>query len=489
MYRNTDPSKQASVLQTINTWIEASKSDAQKAITAANADQQKQLAALAALGPMPRVNQDYSGSLNLQLAKQYRNGITLTPFLDLNGSGTGYKGKPNNSDFGGKGIVDSYTSQLGFTVNIPLGRNAGVETTGAAERAAQIDYEASLSALTHAASNSVLNTVLAYWSLVAAQERVKVLQENLALQSKLLELTQTLIQADELPRSEMARSQAAEANARAQVEDAKRSLHEARVTLARTMGLQVNDETNAPLASDTFPEPPAETALQALSLDGLQQEALERRYDLRAATQAQMSGRVLWRAAVLNLKRQVDLQMQFSYAGLGEDNGIVDGLRAAVSKWTGPSGQVGLNVNWPFANNFQRGLLEQQAALYTQSQISARDLERVIRANVVLASGSLGEAALQFRQYSESVNYYKQTVDAEMEKLRVGNSTLIDTILTQEQLTNSQLALVGARQLYSQFLGQLRFETGTLVKERKEGKFITEQDIVSLPVPTKAAGH
>ncbi|HVN77209.1 MAG TPA: TolC family protein [Thermoanaerobaculaceae bacterium] len=489
MYSTAAPAVQQGLGQSIVQWLEANKQAAQSTKAQDLSQQQDLLGQLADLGAMPKVNQDYNGSLNLQLSKQYRNGITLAPFLDLAGTGTGYRGKPNSSDFGGKGITDSYTSQLGFSVTIPLGRNAGTEATGASERAAQIDYEASVSALTHAASNSVFNTIVAYWNLVAAQERLKVLEENLTLQGKLLETTQALIQADELARAELARSQASEANARAQVEDAKRSVHEARVTLARTIGLQINDDTNAPLADGTFPEPPADAALQGLQLDALEQLALEHRYDLKAAMQSQSSGRVLWRAAVLNLRRQIDLQMQFSYQGLGESNGIVDGLRDSLGSWAGPSGQIGLNVTWPFANNVQKGLLEQESALYAQSQISARDLERLVRANVVLVAGSLKEAVEQFRRYSDSVGFYRQTVDAEMEKLRLGNATLIDTLLTQQQLTSANLALVSARQLYSQFLAQLRFETGSLIKEQQAGKFISEPDLVSLPAPSRPAAH
>ncbi len=489
MYSTAAPAVQPGLGQSIVDWLDSNITAAQQTKGGDLSSQQDLLSQLQKLGPVPRVNQDYSGSLNLQLAKQYRTGITLTPFWDLSGTGSGYGGKPNSTDFGGTGVVDSYTSQIGFTVNIPLARNAGVDATGAQEKSAQIDYRASLAALTHAASNSAFNTILAYWNLVAAQERLKVLQENLDLQTKLLQLTQTLIQADEIARAESARSQASEANARAQVEDAKRALHEARVSLARTIGLQVNDETNAPLASEGFPPPPADPALAALRVDALEQQALDRRYDLKAATQLQNSGLVLWRAAVLNLRRQVDLQMQVSYQGLGESNGIVDGLRGAIGRYAGPSGQVGLNVNWPFANNTQRGLLLQQAALYTQAQISARDLERLIRANVVLATGSLQEAAAQFRQFDESVGYYRQTVDAEMERLRLGNSTLIDTILTQQQLTSAQLALVGAKQLYAQFLAQLRFETGSLIREGKGGTFISEQDITSLPGPGGPGGR
>jgi len=489
LYSTAAPGVQPGIGQSVTEWLDALVQAAQQAKATDLTNQQSALDDRAKLGDMPEVNQDYNGSLNLQLSKQYRNGITLAPFLDLGGTGTGYKGKPNSDTYGGKGIVDSYTSSVGFAVTIPLGRNAGVEATGALERAAQIDYEASVSALTHAASNSVFNTVLAYWNAAGAQERLKVLEENLALQTRLLETTKTLIQADELARAELARSQAAEASARAQVEDAKRSLHEARVTLARTIGLQVNDETNAPVASERFPAPPDDATLQALRLDALEQHALEHRYDLRAATQSEASGRVLWRAATLNLRRQVDLQMQLSYAGLGESNGVLDGLGAALGSWTGPSGQIGLNVNWPFANNTQRGLLEQQAALYEQSQINARDLERIVRANVVLVAGSLQEAARQYRQYEESVGYYKQTVDAEMEKLRLGSATLIDTIVTQQQLVSANLALVGAMQLYSQYVARLRFETGTLVKEQQAGKYISEQDVVSLPGAAGPAGR
>ncbi len=482
LLQTAPPAQQPTIQQGLINYLNGFKTDTQKDRDTTYGLQQQQLQMLRELGPVPQIGRNYDADLNFQLQTQYRNGITFTPFFDLAMNGTGYQGKPKSATFGGTGVLDNYTSSVGFTIDLPLGRNRGVEATGAIEKSAHINYEASLSTLVHTAATSVFNASAAYWNLVGAQENVKTLEQNLALQQKLVELTKTLIDADEIPRSELARAQAAEANARAQLDDAKRSEHEARVTLAQTIGLEVDQEANAPPASDAFPQVPDEASLGHLSVQTLGDEALAQRYDLKAALQLQQSGGVLLRAAVLNLRRQADLSLKLFYGGENDTSVVGAGIRGALlGRWTGPSASFSFSLNYPFANNVQQGLLTQQTGQYNQQVITARDLERTIRANVVLAVGSLQEAARQVRQYTEAVGYYKQSIDAEVEKLKLGSSTLIDTITTQQRLTDAMQALVASQQQYAELLTRLRYETGTLVAQQTGGKLMTLENLTGLP--------
>jgi len=438
---------------------------------------------LEALGRIPDVGQAYGGRLDLRLSKPYRTGIVVTPYLTLSGSGSGYQGKPKDSDRGGKGITDTYEAMLGFSVELPLARGKGVESAGAFERAANIDYEASLSALTHSASVAVYRTVLAYWNLVAAQKSLRVWEMSLELQDQLVELTKGLIEADELARAEIIQAQARQTDLKAEVDNARRQVYEARVNLARTVGLEIQDETLIPLAADDFPAAPEDAELDRLLQSDLSQQSVANRYDYRAARQLQESGKVLLKAAEIDLAPVVNLNFDFFFKGLHEDANPLQGLDGALfGNWVGPSGKVGLNVEKPLANNTQLGRLAQQNALYRRQAISTVDLERVIKANVVLAEGQLREAMIQLQRTRESIDLYRQTYDNEIEKLRFGSSTIIDTILTEQRLTDSGQAWVSAGLRYAQILAQLRFESGTLVSEGAGGKMVSADSLVTLPL-------
>lgn len=439
---------------------------------------------LSNLGAIPEVTRTTNANILLQLRKPYRSGIVLTPFLDLSAESVNYKGKPRSEEFGGLGIKDSYRSRIGFSVQVPLGRGRGIEATGAAERAAGIDAAASEATLAHAAANSVLQTVRAYWALVAAQERLAVLEKSLALQVDLIELTSALIEADEMPRVELNRARARESEARAQVEEARRGVHEAQLGLARVVGLKIEAEYQAPLAGEGFPAFPAEEQVAGLDAGHLAEVALNRRQDIRSAALLESSGRVLWRAADLDTRRRTDLDLRVSYAGLGEDNRVFRGLEKAFSpSYTGPSARLGVNIDWPLANNTQLGRLQQQRALYSQRIIGARDLERLARNSVLLSIGSLRETLRQYSEYEQAVAASRETTEAEMEKLRLGTATLLDAIVTEQRQLNSELALVASRQQLAQLLVQLRFDTGTLVEGTGQDREVPLSNLVTLPTP------
>lgn len=434
------------------------------------------------LGTVPRIQRSYEGSMSLQLTKLYRTGMSLAPFVDLSGGGLSYQGKPKDEEFGGPGVKDSYDARIGFSVGIPLGRGRGLASAGAAEQSAILDVAASIDALTHAASASVLNTTLAYWDALAAQQTFTVHSKSLELQMQLKELAELLIQADELPRIELVRVKARESEVRALVEGARRSAHEARLALARAMGLEVRTTADAPAPSDDFPPVPAKVELACANAAELAAASLERRLDYRAAVRLQESGKVLWRAAAIDLAPRADLNFSTWYGSLAEDSDVLEGLKGVASgRWAGPSTRIGLTYEKPYQNNTQKGKLEQAAATFRQRAITARDLERSIKAGVVRELTSLREAARQLARIEEAVELHRQAVDNEMEKLRMGTATVIDTILTEQRYVDAQLQLIAARQQVARLLARLRYETGTLVTTGDAGSFVRRDDLLALP--------
>lgn len=476
------PELQDQVRADIIKWLQSRQGIAESARDDAVRARQEAVSSLRDLGTVPQVRQQQQGTISLQLSKMYRTGIILTPSLDISGSALRYRGKPADSDHGGPGSPDTYNSTVGFSINIPLGRGRGVESAGALEKSSLIDYDASLSSLTHQASSSVLNSILAYWDLVAAQRTLDVYQQSASLQKKIVELTKTLIDADELPRVELTRAQARQSEVQAQVEDAKRSLHQARVALARTIGLRVEEESQAPLAADGFPKAPSADAVGAIDVAALENISLRQRLDYKAAQQLQESGKVLWRAAVIDLAPDARLDINVSYSGSHYGGSLWEGLDGAFfGNWTGPSAKVGLTYNKPFANNAQRGNLAEKAAILRQRAITTQDLARTIRANVVQDIAVLEEAVRQLDLYQKSAQFYRESVSNELEKLRYGRSTLIDAITTEQREVDARLALVSSEQQVARSLVQLRFDSGFLVSETGAGEFVSYTNVTSLP--------
>ena len=135
------------------------------------------------------------------------------------------------------------------------------------------------------------------------------------------------------------------------------------------------------------------------------------------------------------------------------------------NNWVFRSGSVGLSFEKPFGNNTARGLLEARRASLRRTQIDSADLERVIAPQRHPA----GRVAQGRRRPSpvgeEAVRNYDQTMTNEQARFKSGDSSLLDTILTEQQTTSARLAYIAAQQEYASLLAQLRHEAGLLVQD------------------------
>ena len=413
----------------------------------------------------------------LSLAFPFRDGVTAGVVAD--------GGWTSNRLVGGDQSVvtanpDVYNAEVGFTLDAALLRGRGVEATGAAEKAARINWEASELSYRHAASTSVLNTIAAYWSLVGAQEQLQIAKKTLALSARNAEVTRALIAGDEIPRAELSRVLASQAADQGQVAAAERAVTEARVALAIAVGLSVPEVANAPLASDPFPVP-EKPALLAAGPGDLIAAALDRRLDRKAALKLMEAGGVLLASARTGLRPKLDFHGRITAATVGASS-----LSNAGSDWTFPSFAASLAFEKPLGNHAARGQVLQQEAAWNQQTIGAADLERVIKAAVVRITRSLGEAAEQVARAQEATTFYARTVDDENEKYRGGQSTLIDTITTRQLGTSADLAYTAALEQWALLVAQLRFETGTLVDEEAGRSVVRKESLLSLPAPGAA---
>ena len=298
----------------------------------------------------------------------------------------------------------------------------------------------------------------------------------MVLQEMLVAATEQLIAGGQLAASDLFRTQSSEARARARLEQTALGLYDARTQLAKVMGLAVSErEVTWPLARDGFPARPDLQLLNADAVIVLADMALERREDLLAAVASRESGFILARQAETNVRPQLDVAASL------HSTELVEGGAQTSGGWAGPSVSVGLEYARPFRNNFFKGQLVQREAEARQREISQLDLRRRVQLAVIQAARSVQQAVRRVEQASAAADFYRETLDAEVERLRAGEATLVDTILTEQQLTDSRFTLVAARAELASLIAELRFESGALVDYTNEGSLVVEPSLVTVP--------
>ena len=122
-----------------------------------------------------------------------------------------------------------------------------------------------------------------------------------------------------------------------------------------------------------------------------------------------------------------------------------------------------MTIELPFGNNQRLGRLAQSTASASESQIRVADLSRSIQNNVPKLAETLARTRAEWEQRQEAVIQYEATWDTAQRLRGSGDMTLIDTLLTEQQLTQARLQLVQAKRDYASAVARFRRETGTLV--------------------------
>lgn len=440
--------------------------------------------ALRRFGALPSQSETTTLSFDLSLFKTYRNGMIFQPGLNLETTQNTYVGKPTSVAFGGKGSPDTTKTTFSLDLEMPLGKGRGRASTGAAESAARQTWSASLNTAGHTAALAAVRTTLAYWNLAGAQQSLALLEASNATARQLLDIGEQLVEVDEIPASDLAQLKARVFETLAQVYDGRRTLFEARLALADAMGVMVPSPEDAPLAAETFPAMPSEPVLDAWAAMDLPGRALERRGDLRASLDRVESARILSEKSRIDLKRKVDLGLNLSYKGLAEGDAILD-FEDLMGRYgealffdiPGPSIKLTLTFELPFQNNVAAGELEQSRALEYQARINSTELERVIRATVEDLRRSVVRAAREVSERAVSVAEFRDLLESQTERFRLGESNVIDTVKTEQDKISQELALVSAQQRFLTLLSRLRFESGSMVDYRVENGDVFVRDL------------
>ncbi len=449
--------------------------------------------ALERMGPIPLDQLTRNFLFDVSLFKPFRNGLMLAGDIRFESEEQNFKDKPLDPTFGALGVPPRFPSSAAVSLDVPLGKGRGRVSAAAPERAAELTLGAQREETRHTISEQIFQTVLSYLNVVAAQERLALLEASAARQQRLVALTGQQVEAGDLPGLELDRVRARAASVASAVHGARASLVAARIALVQAVGADLDGLGQAPVATDRFAA--ARPSLPTIEM--LLRKTTTGRRDTRSLLRLRDASAILATASRADLRRRFDLSVVGGLSNAYESPFFrylpdeVDPIysdfapkpvrqsptryysargfyRSFTGRWE-PFLDASLTLQFPLANNAAKGRLVQAQATLSSSHVETANLDRVIRENVVNVSGALRLAAEAIAQWEHAVKNGEEALQAALQRFELGEMTLIDTLLTEEDVTRDTLELVGQRQIYLSTLARLKFETGELVDFENEG--------------------
>jgi outer membrane protein TolC len=380
------------------------------------------------------------------LGKKLRNGISTT-----------FTYSPGLANLEGKPTWPPFKHDITVLFQVPITKY-GVIANDGAELAAIKDYQGSILTMAHNATKATSDTLVAYWKCVAAIDKFNVADRAYRIADALYSLTNELVKGDAVPATELSLARAKVSETAAGRNAELIDIFNTSKDLASTLGLTEDQLRTLPYADEEFPRL-SEAQIARLNEDRLIDIALNRRFDRKAALKSVESKRILAE------KARIDLRPDFSI-GFGGGVELVDDSQVGQGKsgtTANPSFGGAMTFSYAFANNSNEGaLLDAQSAL-NKSLIGLDDVSRGVTLNLRTDIDTLRELVTQIAEDAQAVRYYTQNLSDFREKFRLGAATLIDTIQAEERLNNADSNLIDARSQLAQTIGQLRYESGTIL--------------------------
>ncbi len=378
------------------------------------------------------------------LSKTFRNGINVTPKMV----------------FDKAGLTNNVNAEL--EVTLPMGQGFGGHFLRAIENSAYYDVLGTELNLRHQISESLLQTSLAYWNCVAAVQNYQLLRQSERISSTFVELTNDRLESQEVAASEVSKAMARNSTISSQVIGAEFALLDARRQLAVAMGLEGVELNDPPYAAGDIP---TEIPLGGLSANAnlIINKSLACRADRAAAIQQMRSGKALADAAYRDIKPRFDFFFNMGVAANHDGGSPHEQFRAYTDKYRGMSAKGGFSFDWDIGNNVAKANFNRNFATFRRTEITTRDLERLITNNVLQSAAEIRISRNQLAAATNAARYNRDILGAERQRYTDGEGSLLDTLQIEEQYTNALVSIITVKLQFISAVSRLRFESGTLL--------------------------
>jgi len=409
------------------------------------------------LGEIPKASIRIEGIVKFGVKKFFRNGILLYPRISIQGSSYQFKDKPRALKYGGTGKDDTYKSNIGLEINIPVGKKNASVVTSSLEKMAKYNLDSARHKLENSKRKSILQTIILYWKLLYYQKRIKVLQKEINEVKEIVKVTKQLKNIGAKSETDLTRASANYSSKQSQFYYEKQKLFEVQAAFSENTGIFFKESLL--FASDQFPE--VNRDLRNLELDYLIKKAFQNRHDYRQLLALQKSARIQLNASNYKKFNEKYINISMFYQGKEENNSVFKGLEGVVFKdLTGPSILATFNMQIPYRNHVARSDYLQSKSLLNKINISIESKEKEIAGNIKKLYRSFNNIIQKIYFCDDSLNQYMSTYKDYKKTYKRGSYNKIDLLKINNYLTDAKMEKIKTQYEYAEILTHLKFEIG-----------------------------
>jgi len=374
----------------------------------------------------PRVVQAQGAVLNAEARVRSAKGAYL-PSLNLQTStNQSYSGVPSRVDpitgIPTGSASGSVSSSLSSSVDLFTGFRRGAES-----RAARANSDAAEASFVDARFQQALTTANQFFDALAARQLVSVREASVRRAEEQLKVSVNKLAAGSATRSDSLRSRVTLGNAQLQLVQAQAQLATAEANLARLIGqtgrVRAAEDSSFYRTGGSIDS----TAIRA--------EAESRSPQIEAARASAVASGASLRAARAAYWPTVSLSGNYGFNGSKSNDYSLFSNRS-----------VSLSLSWPLFNRFAREQnIETQENAARLADAQAAETGRLISANITTQLAQLQAAETRISITQTSVAAAQEDLRVQQERYRLGASTIVDVLTSQEALNQAEVDAVNAR--------------------------------------------
>lgn len=408
---------------------------------------------------------------SVSYSKKLESGIIINPYISTTSTDADNPASQPETRTG---------AYLSFT--IPLLKGFG-KSNAALKEAAKNDIENNKLAFKQSITNSFSEIILSYWHYVMSFKNYQHYKIREKRAYDLYSQTKALVEADEIPASELDQAEANLWDKKTSLISSEESLAKSLDNLYTSMGAVNHDLNNVLIPDNSFEEFEInQEKIMTLDSSVLILVASKNRFDIKESIGREKT--IIFREKYYKnrLLPGVDLGFQLGYESLEQDSSFGSLFKSPYSDPAGPSFRVSLNCEFPFKNSGVKGELILQQALLDKQKLASTELVKRMKNEILTSVNVLKKNIRELENAEKTIKLYQKAYKNQEIRFKMGMGTQLDLINYQDKINNADLNLISAKYKYAVSVSKLRYQTATLVSFADDRADVNMKTLTSLPV-------